>query len=129
LTKCVDFLGSDDEGILMGPITPNVFARLLAKIGHAYAVAENRFKVRPLLRDLILGKTDTANYWVGGEEEIPPLPSEPLLHDIRGRRCTVNGERTYLVVDIRLLVFLETPLYHVVVGEIEGVAEAAHASA
>jgi hypothetical protein len=113
---------NDDEGMLMAKITPNTFARMLAKIGHAYAVAENRFKFRPLLLDLILGKTETANYWVGGELEIPPISSEPLLHDLRGRRCTVNGLRTYLVVDIRLFAFFETPFYHVVVGEIEGPA-------
>jgi hypothetical protein len=116
-------LQSDRDGRLMGPITPNTFARMLAKLGHSYATAEDRFRFRPLLRDLILGRTETANYWVGGELTVPPISSDPILHELSSRRCVVNGTITYLVVDIRLFAFFETPVYHVVVGEIEGSKE------
>jgi hypothetical protein len=113
---------NESEAIVMGPINPNTFARMLAKIGHAYATAENRYRFRPLLLDLILGETDTANYWVGGELQLPPVSDQPILHNISSRRCTVNGLRTYLVVDLQLFAFFQTPLYHVVVGEIERTA-------
>jgi hypothetical protein len=112
------------EGVLMGPITPNIFARLLAKIAHGYAVAvlgSRNFK--PLLPNLILGKTNTANYWVGGDQEVPPVSEEPILHDVRARRCTVDGVKTYFVVTIRLFAFLRTPIYHVVTGEVDGPAQ------
>jgi hypothetical protein len=111
----------DNEGMLMGPINPNTFARMLAKIAYSYTVGNKGYGTfSPLVLDLILGKTETANYWVGGDLELPPVHDQPVLHDVQGRRCTVDGGRTYLVVTIQLFAFLRSPLYHVVIAEVDG---------
>lgn len=111
------YLGSD-EAMLMGPINPNTFARMLAKIAYAYLVgAQGYGKFKPLVLDLIMGRSTTANYWVGGDLELPPPSANPLIHDMRIRRCTVNRQNAYTVVTIQLFAFLRSPLYHVVVAE------------
>ena len=64
---------TESRGVKIGKFNAFVFARLLAKIGHAYATAECGFgSFRPLATNLILGKTDTLSQWVGGEWDIPP---------------------------------------------------------
>jgi hypothetical protein len=116
------------EGMLMGPITPNTFSRMLAKIAHAYAIACKGYGTfESLLLDLIFGKTETANYWVGGEMEIPPISEEPLLHEINLRRGTVKGQ-TYLIVTIQLFAFLPSPIYHVVVAKVDARARRSRSS-
>lgn len=105
-----------DYGFGLGKIQPVTFAKLIAKIAHAYAVAElglNFFK--PLATDLILGKTDTLSQWVGGDWEIPK-PSDALF-DLKLEQASSNGVN-FLLVHVRLFSFFGTPQYHVVVGEI-----------
>jgi hypothetical protein len=110
----------DNEGMLMGPINPNTFARMLAKIAYAYTVGHKGYGTfKPMVLDLILGRTETANYWVGGDLELPPTSNDPVLHDVRGRRCTVD-DKTYFIVTIQLFAFLRSPIYHVVVAEVDG---------
>lgn len=104
-----------DYGFQLGKIQPVAFAKQIAKIAHAYAVAElglNAF--RPLATELILGKTDTLSQWVGGEWEIPP-PSDALF-DLRLEKISSKG-KNFLLVHVRLFSFFGTPQYHVVVGE------------
>jgi hypothetical protein len=108
----------EGEGMLMGRISPNIFARMLAKIAYAYTVGVKGYGAfKPLVLDLILGKTETANYWVGGDLELPPISQDPVLHNISMRRCTVNGGKTYHVVSLQLFAFLQSPLYHIVIAE------------
>lgn len=104
-----------DYGFQLGKIQPITFARQIAKIAHAYAVAELGLGAfRPLATNLILGKVDTLSQWVGGDWEIPP-PSEALFN-LKLEQVTSNG-RNFLLAYVRLFSFFGTPQYHVVVGE------------
>lgn len=109
----------DKDGFQIAPMDVPSFCRLLAKIAHSYAVAElGSAAFRPLLRRLIRGRTAIqALHWVGGEMEIPAVPTEPALHELRRDVRVVGGVR-YLVVSVRLFSFFKTPQYHIVVGEI-----------
>lgn len=94
------------------------FCRMLAKIGHAYAVARlgiDAFK--PALTLGIRGK-DTVRwlYWIGSE---PAVRSSPVsLHEIACRLVEIRG-RKCVAVELRLFASLETPKYTVIVGELE----------
>jgi hypothetical protein len=88
---------------------------MLAKIAHSFAVAEMGLgSFKPLLPDLILGKTMTPTYWVGGQLDIPP-PGVTDRIDL-DYDWNANG-KTFTVAHIRLFAQLGAPLYHVVIGE------------
>jgi hypothetical protein len=109
----------DGEGMLMGPINPNIFARMLAKIAYAYEVGNRGYgNFNPLILDFILGKTETANYWVGGDPVLPTTHEPGTLHELSCRRCTTPAGKTFRVVGIQLFSFLRSPIYHVVVAEL-----------
>lgn len=111
----------EPEGVRMklGTINILAFAQMLAKIGHAYAVAElglNGFL--PMLPDIILGKSTNAPYLVGGDESGTSLPeSEPVLHSVYLQNCVINGT-TYVLAAIRLFAFCGMSRYHIVVGKV-----------
>ena len=100
-----------------GSINAFIFARMLAKIAHAFAVAEYGYGRFPhLLPDLILGRQrgDGFNHLVGGTTDI--LPKGRNTHEIRlERHSSVLGEQ-FLVARIRLFADLGGPIYFVVVG-------------
>jgi hypothetical protein len=110
------------SGLSFGPIQPGLYARMLAKIAHAYTVAEYGVdSFSPFLIELILSGTDDPFNLVGGDLDDPGTKIHVLktddLHaimiderEIRGKRC--------LVVTIQLFACLNAPIYSVVVGEI-----------
>ncbi len=90
------------------------FVRLIAKIGHAFAIATCGYgSFQPMLPPLILGKSDAPNaaYLVGGELEAPP-PSE-REHEL-GIIKVDNSD--LLVAYVRLFANIGTPAYYAVVG-------------
>lgn len=96
----------------------NAFAEMLAKIGHAWAVAEHGFNgFKPLLPDMIAGRSRHRLRFVGAKMTRTLLgPGERGLHVLRSQWWpTPFGMR--LVVEIQLFAELEAPVYHVVVGE------------
>lgn len=100
---------------------PHIYARMLAKIGYAYAVAEyggsSTDAFTSLVTDLVLGRSDDWTLTVGGWWDIPaPIPGGDHLTDISVVQAALD--RSYLIVDVRLFSQLETPKYRVVVGEI-----------
>jgi hypothetical protein len=105
--------------VKLGTINILAFARMLAKIGHSYAVAELGLDVfRPLLTDIILGKSAAAPYLVGGDASNSPLPDKELaLHQVYLQLCLTSGVE-YVLAAIRLFAFVGMPRYHVVVGEV-----------
>jgi hypothetical protein len=113
------------EGVRMKFGTINIlhFARMLAKIGHSYAVAELGLGgFRSLLTDIILGKSANAPDLVGGDGSGTPLPETELtLHDVYLQNCERNGI-VYVLAAIRLFAFAGMPRYHVVVGEARGIS-------
>lgn len=86
------------------------FSRLLAKIGHCYAMAVLRGKgYEPLLPDIILGRSEFLSHYVGGL--LGELPDSDLwLSLVRA------GDAMYLTAGIILLGRGRLPPYQVVVG-------------
>jgi hypothetical protein len=105
------------KGHRLGSFNAAPFCRMLAKIGHAYAVARmgGVEKFEPLLPDVIFNRTSTPSYWVGGVFEVPPV--EPHLHKLDLIDVYTPDGSTYVVVDIRLFANLGAPQYRVVVGK------------
>jgi hypothetical protein len=100
----------------VGQFNPYLYAQFLAKMAYAYAVAvDGLTSFRPLVLDLILGRTNYFRHWVGGEPTAPRA-SENEIHQI-SRSIQRVGDREFIVVRIRLFSFLGTPVYDVVVGE------------
>jgi hypothetical protein len=101
----------------MGKFKVDPFVQMLAKIGHAFAVAEHGAdSFTPFLLDVIFARTSTPTHWVGGTEYSPPAPKN-TLHVLQADPAyRVNG-RFYMVVYIRLFNHADAPTYCVVVGE------------
>jgi hypothetical protein len=104
------------EGFRAGPEIPGALARMIAKIAHAYAVAELGEKsFNPLLRGLIRGERQNPFHLVGGELAVPEATEH--FHEI-GLEATCVGNVDYLIANIRLFAFIGAPQYRVVVGEL-----------
>jgi hypothetical protein len=105
----------DQKGFRIGTFNNHVFMQMLAKIAHSYAVAEWGFhSFRPLLRDLIIGGSQTPSYWVGGNG--PVKQADPAgFHRLELKREMLLGTE-YVVAYVRLFCSFGTPEYRVVVG-------------
>ena len=109
-------LTPEGQRVRVGTIGMLVFARMLAKIAHAYAVAHIGLdQFAPYLPDLILGRSTTAPYLVGGDPH--PLEAQTnTLHHVYRQDC-LRGGVNYVIVAIQLFAFMGMPRYHVVAGE------------
>lgn len=97
---------------------PYEFARLIAKIGYAYASAELGLGTfEPSVTDIILGRDDDYFYWVGGTWEIPPPATSGGSHTFE-LHFLVRKFDILVIVNIRLFSQTETPIYHAVIGRI-----------
>ncbi len=93
---------------------PEMFCRMIAKISHAYAVAEiGTLSFAPMLRDLILSGNDKPYRIVGGDIDV--IEATQALHEVQLRWQPHRGTE-FLVATVRLFAFLGTPVYHAVVG-------------
>jgi hypothetical protein len=102
-------------GIRVATFNNHVFCQMLAKIAHAYAVAEwGIYSFRPLLLDLILGRTETASHWVGGDMTVKPADPGGL-HKMQLKREILLGTE-YVIAYITLFCMFGAPEYRVVVG-------------
>jgi hypothetical protein len=106
------------QAVRLGRVGPLQFAQMLAKIAHAWAVAEYGFdSFEPLLPPLILGHIKEAPYLVGGDFREPQLPEQSgVLHDLARVDCRLNDGPSYFGVAIRLFAALGVPRYHIIVG-------------
>jgi hypothetical protein len=98
---------------------PHEFARFLAKIAYCYTVAEwglNGFT--PFVIDLILGRSADYFYLVGGSFDIPP-PIPEGGHRFEMELKPASRAKLLIVTHIRFFSSSGTPVYHVVVGEID----------
>ncbi len=93
------------------------FVRMIAKIGHALAVARyGPDYFVPFLRDIILEDAGPEAFeYVGGRPEVPHETDE--LHGLTLRTLRV-GRRILLVAEVRLFATLGAPVHMAVVGEI-----------
>jgi hypothetical protein len=97
------------------------FARVLAKIAHAFVAASVGLDgFIPLLVPVILGKDPNISSYVGNapDKQILPAPSKSSLHQIGTDTFMMKGKR-YIFAQIRLFSNLHPlpPVYTVVVGE------------
>ena len=102
-------------------VEPYRFARFIAKIGYAYAVAEVGLHCfRPLVREIILGKSDDYFHLVGSATQGPPPSGWPPggKHHFAITIRFVQDNIGLVVVDVKLFAEAGTPVYHAVVGEI-----------
>jgi hypothetical protein len=108
---------TETQAFRIGRVGPLHFARMLAKIAHAFTVARYGLgSFDPLLLPLILGTYDQALFLVGGDAS-GPLPDQPsLLHDVFRLDCRRDNGPTYLSTAIRLFAMVGMPRYHVIVG-------------
>jgi len=112
------FAPQDKDGFRLGPGAPEALCRMLAKIGHSYAVAELGFEVfQPCLTPFIRGVHINCLQWIGCDEQIPP--TSVSLHEIGLETSLVRG-RGALIVSLRLFACLGTPVYRMIVGELNG---------
>jgi hypothetical protein len=95
----------------------HAMTRMLAKIGHSFAVAElGSDKFAPLLLDLIrTGDTNAMNL-IGGDPDADRYPSSKSLHDIALGYQRLNGS-TYVVTKVRLFASYGGPIYLIIVGK------------
>lgn len=113
------YIKSDGQGVKLGSFDPFKFAQMLAKIAHAYAIAEwGIASFIPFLPELILGKPDIIFYFVGGEMNVSSAEFSGL-HKLELKCCSFN-DKIYVIVKIRLFCCFGAPQYHVVVGEWKG---------
>jgi hypothetical protein len=108
------------EGARVGVVQfhARTYARMLAKIVHAFAVADAGLHAfQPLLPDFILDKSDVpADFLIGCVAK--DLPPEDMLHRVHLETAELGDGRRYLVANIRLFAKFGAPQYHVVVGDL-----------
>jgi hypothetical protein len=98
---------------------PDSFARLLAKVGFGHALtALDLEDFTPVCVPYILGRKKNLSFIVGGTFDIPK-PNEGLGY-VLASRLFGTSDRMMLIAEVRLYANNFTPLYHVVVGEVEG---------
>lgn len=91
-------------------------ARMLAKIAHGCIVAKMGLQgYKPLLREIILGRSPYISHYVGCRDEWLLLDTYYHL----SVEAITFGDATYLVVNIQLLGGSETPMYQVVAALVE----------
>jgi hypothetical protein len=107
---------SVSKSVKIGP-----FVRLLAKIGHTFAIAmRGHGTFKPYLPDIVLGQTDEVAYLIGGELSIPPPTSQE--HELHVEEHDHPSGKRLIVVRIRLFADTGTsqhgtPIYYAVAGE------------
>jgi len=100
------------DNLAVSKMNPHIFARMLAKIAHSFAVAEIGLdNFTPFLQKMIIEGIETPSYYVGGDFTVPPAERDGAMHWVR-----LQPDDNYLVATIRLFAPLGAPLYHIIVG-------------
>jgi hypothetical protein len=104
--------------VVEGYFRLDIFAQMLAKIAHAFAVAELGFNgFEHFLPDLILGRNQSlAGYLVGQVIGTLPMPADPPTGQVAWG-LTKNGADWHVFVTIRLFAPHGAPAYSVIVGK------------
>lgn len=113
--KAREIMELTGRGVRLGTFNNHIFSQMLAKIAHSYAIAEWGFySFKPPVLDLIIGNSQTAGYWVGGNGPVKPAYPD-ALHRLELKREMLLGTE-YVVAYIRLFCNFGAPEYRVVVG-------------
>jgi hypothetical protein len=106
-----------DEIWLPQDLKPVAFARMLAKIAYAWAVAECQLDAidgeSPVV-PAILGKTDDIGRWVGTLDR-PSSNAGSVLHELAIHR---DERKEMLIAEVRLFADSQTPSYGIILGRI-----------
>lgn len=112
------------DGHLKFNARPHEFARLIAKIGYSYALAELGFDAfKPLCLDMIMGQAANYSYLVGGSLDITPTPNSTGDHYIGIGLIEQSSLPKLVVVPIRLFQQMGSPHHYVIVGRVESEAQ------
>jgi len=96
---------------------PELFSKMLAKIAHAHAMADEAGQFEPLLPPYIVGDAKhLTGFLVGGEPD--PVPTSNTSFEASLLRVKSVTNAKYLMSRIRLFGDLGAPVYYVVVGEL-----------
>lgn len=104
---------------IYGEFNSGFFMRMLAKIAHAFAIAEYGYgSFPPLLPPLILGTYPNFryNHVVGGLMEQTPKWPGPMCVGRLIRAGSMHYCLEYLVAELRIFADLGAPIYYVVCG-------------
>lgn len=105
------------QQLLIGEFDHLAFARMLAKMGHAFAAAKLGLDgFRPLLTGLIREQTDEYAEFIGGDPR--PSPRKAVGHQMQINCIDIKGVE-YAVVAIQLFAKFGAPVFQVVVGQVE----------
>jgi hypothetical protein len=106
----------EDIKLTLSPINSQYFARMLAKIAHAFAVAERGVDAFPHnLRNAILGQAPMyLRYFIGTVDSKSEPPSDQR-HEISLAIRANWVDTELLTVRLRLFSQKETPIYYIVV--------------
>ena len=111
----------DDETayVLEGTLNPTKFSQMLAKIAHSFAVANLGLDgFYPMAVDLALGRTDHMNYLVGSQ--LNDMTNERSTTGAHRVRLRINEKYGMVLAEVRLFADLGAPMFHVLVGLMEG---------
>jgi hypothetical protein len=112
------------DGRVRTKMVPGEFARMLAKIGYSYAIAELGFGAfEPLCLDIILGKANNYSYVVGGSFDVKPRPDTTSDHYIGLGLYEQPYLPKLVVVPIRLFQQMGSPHHYVIVGQLQTEAQ------
>lgn len=110
--------GSNHVAVKVAEVNRLDFLRFIAKTAHAYAVAElGHGSFRPTLTDLILGRSDDAAEFVGGDPSADSITTGPdRMVTITAGRVSNGPARGYSAVRMQLYPILGTPAQAAIVG-------------
>jgi len=116
--EVMKFLNASSFSVPSKGDQPVAFARLIAKIGYAMAVAQGQANLidgQPFVLPEILGESDDIGRWVGTLTK--PITKHPgVLHRADIRKDEKNG---LLVAEVQLFADSETPAYGVLLGRLK----------
>ena len=106
----------DAESVIFPRLDLPKFMRMIAKIAHAqtWAMIPDRFK--PILPDIILGKTENWHGLVGGRLIVPNADDKYSHSFAIGLRRLEDG-KIFVCAQIRLFAQIGAPVYEAVCGE------------
>jgi hypothetical protein len=116
--EVMKFLNASSLSVPSQGDQPVAFARLIAKISYAMAVAQGQANLidgQPFVHPAILGESDDIGRWVGTLTK--PITKHPgVLHRADIRKDEKNG---LLVAEVQLFADSETPAYGVLLGRLK----------
>jgi hypothetical protein len=102
---------------------PDSFARLIAKTGYCHVLMSlDPGDFRPLCLPYILGQKKNLSYIVGGKFNTTEPEDKGY---VLGTVGFASADRMMIIAEVRLYANLQTPIYHVLVGDVRGQASVA----